>query len=115
MFVAELSLKSQHLPPQQLCATISSKVRFLISFWIHSKGQLSPFWVPDRVKTLDLCLGKPTVPSDFRKIRFSGFFGKPEGVLGRPWATRRAGGGIHAAMAAIRGLTPMMFITRVKL
>lgn len=28
-----------------LCATISSKVRFLISFWIHSKGQLSPFWV----------------------------------------------------------------------
>ena len=55
------------------------------------------------------------MPSDFRKIRFSGFFGKPEDVLGRPWATRRAGGGIHAAMAAIRGLTPMMFITRVKL
>ena len=42
------------------------------------------------MKTLDLCLGKPTV-----------FFGKPEGVLGRPWATRRAGGGIHAAMVSI--------------
>jgi hypothetical protein len=38
-------------------------------------------WGPDRVKRPDLCLGKPAASCGSRKIRLSGFFGKPEGVL----------------------------------
>jgi hypothetical protein len=55
----------------------------------------------------------------FREIRYSGLLGEPYAFLspsqGAYWDTQDGCGGPYVAMAAVSGLTPRIFITRVKL